>query len=95
MENSKYPWFLKLQRTLEVYYEYVRRLNAIANEKRVTPKEKISDIHFLLIYFADALQQAEKDFLDVTQFNSNTCLKCTDSRYEHTSMGLNFSYFAN
>jgi hypothetical protein len=96
MEHSNYyPWFEKLKRTLEIYYEYTRRLNAIATEKRGTPKQRINDIQFLLVYFSEALVEAERSFLDVTQFNSNACLKCIDSRFEHTTLGLNFTYFAN
>ncbi len=95
MENSNYPWFFKLKSSLAVYYEYVRRLNAIATEKRVSPKQRISDIQFLLIHFAEALTEAEKDFLDVTQFNSNACFKAIDTRVEHSCMGLNFAYFTN
>jgi hypothetical protein len=96
MEHSNYyPWFEKLKRTLEIYYEYTRRLNATVNEQRTTPKQRISDIQFLLVYFSEALAEAERNFLDVTQFNSNACLNCIDSRFEHTSMGLIFTYYAN
>lgn len=95
MENFNYPWFMKLQSSLAIYYEYVKRLNAIATEKRVTPKQRIADIQFLLVYFADALTEAERDFLDITQFNSNASFKAHDVRVEHTALGLPFAYFNN
>lgn len=95
MEKFNYPWYLKLQSSLAIYFEYVRRLNAIATEKRVSQKQRICDIQFLLIDFAEALKEAEKNFLDVTQFGSNACYKALDVRVEYTAMGLNFAYFNN
>jgi hypothetical protein len=95
MEKFNYPWFLKLQSSLAIYYEYVRRLNAIATEKRATPKQRISDIQFLLVYFSEALNEAEQNFLDVTQFNSNACFKAVDVRVEFNALGLPFAYFNN
>lgn len=95
MENYSYPWFKRLSSSLAIYYEYVKRLNAIATEKRATHKQRISDIQFLLVFLQDSLVEAEKDFLDVTQFNSNACFKAIDTRVEHSCMGLNFAYFSN
>jgi hypothetical protein len=95
MKKFNYPWFLKLQWSLEVYFEYVRRLNAIATENRVSHRQRICDIQLLLIDFSEALLEAEKSFLDVTQFGSNACFKATDVRVEHNSMGLYFAYYNN
>lgn len=95
MENRNfYPWFLKLTGALAVYFDYVQRLNAIATENRVPHKKRITDIQFLLINFSDALEEAEQNFLNCTQFPTNTG-KCYSGCISHNVMGMQFTYHVN
>ena len=95
MENRNfYPWFLKLTSALSVYFDYVKRLNSIATENRVPHKKRITDIQFLLVSFSDALEEAERNFLNCTQFPTYTG-KCYKGKVAHNAMGMEFSYFVN
>lgn len=95
MKNHNYPWFKRLSSSLAIYYEYVRRLNAIATQEDVTSKQRINDIKILLIYFSEELAEAERNFIDYVQFDSNASYKAIDTRVEHNALGLNFEYYSN
>lgn len=95
MENRNfYPWFIKLTSSLSVYYEYVRRLNSIVSENKVPHKKRINDIQLLLVFFAESLLEADRNFLDTTQFEP-VKTNCTTCRIEHQTLGMKFTYFAN
>lgn len=93
-ERNFYPWYLKLTGTLAVYFNYVQRLNSIVTENRVTHKKRITDIQLLLVSFSDALEEAERNFLNCTQFPNNTG-KCYTGCISHNAMGMQFTYYAN
>lgn len=90
-----YSWFLKLTRALSVYHSYVRRLNAIAVEGKVPHKKRIQDINMLLIQFSQALLEAEREFLDLTQFPAPLTNKRCAPREQHHAMGLSFTIYLN
>ncbi len=87
-------YFMKLAGVLSVYHIYVRRLNAIAVSRKVPHRKRIHDINMLLIHFSDALLEAEKDFLDTTQFPVELN-KYSAPVEEICAMGTTFTIYHN
>ncbi len=94
MEMNNYSWYLKLSKALAVYHNYVRRLNAISVSRKVPYRKRISDINMLLIHFSDALLEAEKEFLDTTQFPVELNKFCAPIE-EICAMGTTFTIYQN
>ena len=94
-QNFNYPWFIKLANSLAIYFEYVRRINAVAVAGKVTHEKRIEDINLLLIQFKESLTYAEMEFLNTTQFPSElTGMPCASREQQHV-LGLNFTVFLN
>jgi hypothetical protein len=95
MENRNYyPWFIKMSGALAIYFEYVRRINAIIIAREVPYKKRIADLDALLMNFSNDLNEAELSFLVCTQFPFEV-KKCSNGKVEHNVMGMDFVYFKN
>ncbi len=95
MENRNfYPWFIKMSGALSIYFEYVRRINAIIVAREVPYKKRVTDLDRLLINFQNDLNEAELSFLVCTQFPFQV-KKCLNGKVECNVMGLDFTYFEN
>lgn len=96
MKNEfNFPWFLKLTSSLAVYHKYVREMNKISIQAAMPPRKRILKLNMLLMSLSEGLIEAERIFLDTTQFPFPLAQTHLYPREEYDAMGLNFFQYLN
>lgn len=92
MKNNRHSWFYIMASTLDVFYTYTKRINAIALSYEVSPEQRMVDIQNLLAHFYEDLSTCYKNQLDLV---FDFPIPKNKYKEDYYSMGIRCSVYFN